>query len=189
MKAHGYLEVIVGPMFSGKTEELIRQMKRASIAKKQILIVKLPLDKRYGIEKKLYSHAGLTIASEFVDCAEDILNLTTKQTDIVAIDEAQWFGDALIPVIEALLKQKKHILISGLGLTFEGKPFAPMPTLMAMADKISKLTAICSLCGEEAMFHKRTGKTKKGLNPQEADPSLVGQVESYQARCRNCQNK
>src|SRR3989344_2194512 len=113
MKRHsGYLEVIAGPMFSGKTEELIRQVKRAAIGKKRIQVFKHAIDVRYGKEKKLHSHNGISFQSELISRAGDILKFLEKRTEIVAIDEAQWFGADLVPVIERLLKSRKKVLIS-----------------------------------------------------------------------------
>ncbi len=183
MKRHsGYLEVIAGPMFSGKTEELIRQVKRAAIGKKRVQVFKHKVDTRYGKAKKVYSHAGLTFDSRLVGKAKDILKNLDAKTEIIAIDEAQWFGDELVAVVELLLKKGKKVLIAGLALTFDRQPFVPVPTLMTIADKVTKLSAICTVCGDEAVFHKRITKTK--VNPHITDPSLVGRLESYEARCR-----
>ncbi len=183
-KRIGYLEVIAGPMFSGKTEELIRQVKRASIGRKSVQVFKHKVDTRYGKAKKVYSHAGLSFESNLVSKASDILKKLNPKTEIVAIDEAQWFGEDLVGVIAKLLAKGKKVLVSGLALTFDRQPFLPMPTLMTMADRVTKLSAICHLCGEEAVFHKRI--VKATVDPHIADPSLVGRLESYQARCRNC---
>lgn len=183
MKRHaGYLEVIAGPMFSGKTEELIRQVKRAAIGRKRVQVFKHKVDTRYGKAKKVYSHAGLTFDSDLVGRAKDILKKVHPKTEIIAIDEAQWFGDDLIEVIDILLRKGKKVLVAGLALTFDRQPFVPMPTLMTIADKVTKLSAVCSICGDEAVFHKRIIKSK--VDPHIADPSLVGRLESYQARCR-----
>lgn len=184
----GYLEVIAGPMYCGKTEELIRQVKRASIGKKKVQVFKHAIDTRYGKDKKVYTHAGLSFKSHLITEASQILKKLHKNTEIVAIDEAQWFGQDLIPVIDELITRKLHIIVAGLALTYDRQPFAPIPTLMAMADKSTKLSAICTLCGDEAVFHKRIMKTNI-INPLEADPSLVGRSDAYEARCRNCFNK
>ncbi|MCL4360043.1 thymidine kinase [Patescibacteria group bacterium] len=181
----GYLEVIVGPMFSGKTEELIRRIRRAQIGKKRVVVFKHALDRRYGTDKKLVSHNGGSIDSELVKDASQIRERVTKRIDVVAIDEAQWFGPALVGVIESLLTQGKTVMISALALTFDRQPFEPIPTLMAQADRVTKLTAICSVCGEEAIFHKRMKKSTVD-DPTDPDPSLVGKVREYEARCRKC---
>lgn len=182
---NGYLEVIAGPMFCGKTEELIRQVRRAAIAKKKFQVFKHIIDTRYGNDKKLFTHAGLTFESNVVSSPKAILKRLRPKTEIVAIDEAQWFGVELIPVVETLLKRGKKVLVAGLALTYDREPFAPIPTLMSMADKVTKLSAICALCGDEAVYHKRIlrGHT---VNPHMADPSLVGKIDTYQPRCRKC---
>lgn len=187
-KKIGYLEVIAGPMFCGKTEELIRQVKRAAIGKKKVQVFKHAIDTRYGNDKKLHSHAGISFASDLVVSAAEILQKLEPKTEIVAIDEAQWFGDELVGVVNKLLEKGKRVLVAGLSMTFDRQPFAPLPSLMAMADRVTKLSAICVVCGEEAVYHKRVTKGKT-VNPHLADPSLVGKIEAYQARCRRCFNK
>ena len=107
---------------------------------------------------------------------------------MIAIDESQWFGKGLISVVQKLLDSGKHVIVAGLALTFDRTPFIPMPTLMSMADKVTKLSAICTICGEEAVFHKRIADGKQ-IDPLEADPKLVGRLESYEARCRRCFSK
>lgn len=184
----GYLEVIAGPMYCGKTEELIRQVKRATIGKKRIKVFKHSIDTRYGFDKKLFSHAGLSFDSEMVGDAEKILAMIDGKTEIIAIDEAQWFGETLVSVIEKLMNHGKKVIVAGLSLTFDRKPFVPVPTLMAMADKVIKLSAICSVCGEEAVYHKRITKGKT-VDSLLSDPSLVGKTTHYEARCRRCFHK
>lgn len=184
----GYLEVIAGPMFCGKTEELIRQIRRAAIAKKKIQVFKHVIDNRYGNDKKLFSHAGLSFESDVVNSPSAILKKLRPKTEIVAIDEAQWFGRDLIPVVKTLLKKKKKVLVAGLALTYDREPFEPIPTLMTMADTVTKLSAICSICGEEAVYHKRITKAKD-IDPHLADPAFVGKLDNYQPRCRNCFGK
>lgn len=188
MKKCGYLEVIAGPMFCGKTEELIRQVRRAAIAKKRIQVFKHVIDTRYGKDKKLFSHAGISFESDVISSPKQILTKLHPKTEIVAIDEAQWLGEDLIGVVQKLLSLKKHVIVAGLAMTFDRRPFAPVPTLMAMADKVTKLSAICSICGSDAVFHKRI---IKGKSPDAliADPSFVAGLETYEARCRNCFKK
>lgn len=188
MKKTGYLEVIAGPMYCGKTEELIRQVKRASIGKKRFQVFKHAMDDRYGKEQKLYSHAGLTFTSELVKSAGEILTGIDPKTELIAIDEAQWFGDELIVVISELLEKGHHVIVAGLAMTYDRQPFVPMPALMAMADKVTKLSAVCSVCGNDAVFHKRivNGNVTDSLA---ADPRLVAGLNAYQARCRKCFGK
>lgn len=187
-RTNGYLEVIAGPMFCGKTEELIRQVRRAAIAKKKIQVFKHVIDMRYGRDKKLFSHAGVSFESDVISSPRQILQKLHPRTEIIAIDEAQWFGEGLTPVIETLLKKGKKVLVAGLALTYDREPFAPIPTLMSMADRVTKLSAICAICGDEAVFHKRIIKAKK-IDPHNPDPSLVGKIDSYQPRCRKCYKK
>lgn len=188
MRKTGYLEVIAGPMYCGKTEELIRQVRRASIGKKRVQVFKHAMDVRYGKEQKLYSHAGLTFSSELVKSAGEILNAIDPKTELIAIDEAQWFGDELVALIWTLLEKGYHVIVAGLAMTYDRQPFIPMPALMAMADKVTKLSAVCSICGNDAVFHKRVinGNVKDALS---ADPRLVAGLNAYQARCRKCFNK
>lgn len=191
MKHSGYLEVIAGPMYCGKTEELIRQVKRATIGKKKVQVFKPSIDLRYGKDKKLYSHAGLTFDSEMVTSAEEILPLVARNTDIVGIDEAQHMGEALIGVVETLLSQDKQVIVTGLALTFDRQPFTPVPELMAMADKVTKLSSICIVCGAEAVYHKRVGTVKSKANALEPDPAFVAKLAdaTFEARCRECWGK
>lgn len=187
MKKQGYLEVIAGPMYSGKTEKLIEIAKRASYAKKHVQLFKHDIDLRYGTEEKLYSHAGVTYTAKLVHSAADIKKKVRKTTQLVGIDEAQWFGEELIPVVLELVNQGKHVVVCGLGLTYDRQPFIPIPNFMALADMVTKLTAVCMKCGKDAMFHKRI-KGESSIDPLNADPSFVTTLADniYEARCRNC---
>lgn len=191
MKRAGYLEVIAGPMYCGKTEELIRLMKRASIAGHKIQVFKHAIDNRYGTDKKLYSHAGVTFDCDVVKSAGEILKNIHNDTEIVAIDEAQWFGEELVDVVWKLLKQKRRVIVSGLAMTFDRQPFVPMPSLMAMADRVSKLTAVCAICGDDAVFHKRVTKKGPAVSALVPDPGFVSKMDAsvFQARCRKCFDK
>jgi thymidine kinase len=186
----GYLEVIAGPMYCGKTEELIRQVKRATIGRKKVQVFKHKIDTRYGTDKKLYSHAGMVFDSDLVGTASELLKKVRPDTDLVAIDEAQWFGNDLVGAVEKLLDRKIHVIVTGLALTYDRQPFIPMPVLMAMADKVTKLSSVCSICGDDAVFHKRINNDSS-VDPLTADPSLVTTLKDniYEARCRNCYNK
>ncbi len=188
MKTCGYLEVIAGPMYCGKTEELIRQVKRAMIGKKKVIVCKHAIDTRYGKDHKVHSHSGISFQSIIITDPKEILKHVCKTTDMIAIDEAQWLGENLIDVVQKLLSLKKHVIVAGLAMTFDRQPFAPIPNLMAIADKVTILSAVCSICGAEAVFHKRI---IKGKSPDSliADPSFVAGLEAYEARCRNCFSK
>lgn len=187
----GYLEVIAGPMYCGKTEELIRLVRRAVIGRKKVLVIKHQLDKRYGSDKKLYSHNGISFNSELVDNTGTILKLVKDETELIAIDEAQWFGGNLIPVIQKLLKLNKHVIVAGLAMTFDKQPFTPIPDLMAMADKVIMLSAVCSICGIDAVHHKKISKSGPSVNALVADPGFVAKLDDavFEARCRNCFDK
>jgi len=189
-KATGYLEVIAGPMYCGKTEELIRQVKRACIGKKHVQIFKQKNDIRYGKGKKLYSHAGMTFDCEIIQQTKEILKKTHSSTKIVAIDEAQWLGKELVDVVQELLDRGKHVIVTGLAMTFDRQPFVPIPTLMAIADKVTKLSSVCMICGSDAVYHKRITKGET-VDPLVNDPSLVKTLKDsvYEARCRKCFSK
>ena len=175
-------------MFCGKTEELIRLVKRAAIGKKKVQVFKPQIDTRYGRDKKVFSHNGIAFDSEIIDSAGEILKNVRKDTEIIAIDEAQWLGNNLTDIVQKLLDQGKYVIVAGLALTFDREPFEPIPVLMSMADRVTKLSAVCTICGADAVFHKRISKSKK-VDSQIADPSFVGKIESYQARCRRCYSK
>lgn len=177
------LEVICGPMFCGKTEELIRRVRRATIAGKKVAVFKHKLDTRYAA-KNVISHDGGSFKAISVSSASQILKRVGKDTEIVAIDEAQWLGKNLIPVCQKLLDKGKRVIVAGLATTYEGKPFPPIPHLMAIADEVLKLSAICNVCGKEAVFHIKKKKTK--INPAKISAALVGGTTDYEARCRSC---
>lgn len=180
----GRLEIVCGPMFSGKSEELIRLLRRAQIAKLNVLTCKHSLDNRHMIEC-VVSHDGKKLEAEAVDNVDKILKLgEMKEIDVVGIDETQWFDNQLVSVVCRLVDAGKRVIIAGLDLDFRGVPFGCMPTLLAIADNITKLQAICSVCGKNAHFTQRLvdGKPAKYTDPV----VLVGAQEAYQARCRDC---
>jgi thymidine kinase len=189
-KRIGFLEIIAGPMYCGKTEELIRQVKRARIGKKCVQVFKHKIDIRYGTEAKVFSHGGHTFECELIEKPEEILHLLNKKTEIVGIDEAQWFGSPLLAVVTALLKKNIHVIITALPLTYDRQPFTPIPELMALSDKVTKLSAVCNICGQDAVFHKRITKGPK-VDPLTSDPSLVKALDDnvFVARCRACFSK
>ncbi len=175
-KSIGWLEVICGSMFSGKTEELIRRLNRALIANLHVEIFKPSIDKRYHINN-VVSHNATEIRSTAVDFAHDIL-LLAGECDVVGIDEAQFFDDTLIEVIEKLIVSGKRVIIAGLDMDFEGKPFAPVPQLLAIADYVTKVHAICAQCGKVAHFSYRLSQDKSQIQ--------IGEKNKYEARCRRC---
>lgn len=168
-------------MFAGKTEELLRRVRRAVIAGRRVVVVGHALDIRGGADR-LASHAGLDHPSVAASTVDEIRAAIPPGTEIVAIDEAQFFGRDVVPLATALAAEGMTVLVAGLDVTFDGAPFEPLPTLMALAERVDKLTAICTVCGEEAVFHARV--TAPAADAQVLVPEHVGGVESYQARCR-----
>lgn len=178
----GHIEVICGSMFCGKTEELIRRVRRAIIAKQKVKVFKPSIDDRYGIQS-VTSHTGQTVEAIPVPSASDILELANGGTTVVAIDEAQFFDDAIVNVAQELAdKHNIRVIIAGLDLDFRAEPFGPMPYLLSIAEDVTKLRAICVVCGEPA---SRTQRLVNGQPARYDDPIiLVGAQESYEARCR-----
>lgn len=175
----GWLEVICGSMFSGKTEELIRKLNRAKIAKQKVEIFKPAIDTRYH-EADIVSHNATAIRSTPVQSAHEIL-LLTGDCQVIGIDEAQFFDDGLVEVCTILADSGKRVIVAGLDMDFLGKPFGPMPQLMAIAEYVTKVHAICVVCGELASYSfRKTG------NPSQV---MLGETESYEARCRKCMKK
>ena len=175
----GWIEVVCGSMFSGKTEELLRRLKRARIARQNVMIFKPQTDKRFD-ETKVVSHDDNRTQSTPVASAKDILSLV-KDVDVVAIDEAQFFDDSLIEVSEQLANNGIRVIIAGLDLDFLGKPFGPMPKLLSVAEYITKVHAICISCGDLAHNSYRT---------VESDTLIVlGEKDAYLPLCRDCFNR
>jgi thymidine kinase len=183
MELHrGRVEVIAGPMFAGKTEELLRRVRRAAIAGQRVVVFSHSLDTRAGAGR-IASHAGLDAPSRAVGSAEEIADaVAPDELDIVAIDEAQFFGTPLAPVVHDLAARGLHVIVAGLDVTFLGQPFEPMPTLMAGAERVDKLTAVCSVCGADAIFHARVAA--EGGGDVNLVTENVGGRETYQALCR-----
>lgn len=177
----GWIELICGSMFSGKSEELIRRVKRAEIARLKVQVFKPSVDTRYG-QDQVSSHSGAHVNAVAVQNAGEILKRVEPATDVVAIDEVQFFDWAISDVCNLLAEQGKRVILAGLDLDFRGEPFGPMPLLMAQAEEVEKLHAICMVCGAPAT------RTQRLINGQPAsyhDPIiLVGASEAYQARCR-----
>ena len=177
----GSVEVICGSMFSGKTDELIRRLRRATIARQHVQVFKPAIDIRYAVEK-VSSHAGSDFAAIPIVKAAEIYERLDKQATVVAIDEAQFFDDEIIQVVEKLADQKIRVIVAGLDTDFRGEPFGPMPELMARAEHVDKLQAICMVCGEPA---SRTQRLVNGNPARFHDPVvIVGAAEMYEARCR-----
>jgi thymidine kinase len=176
---HGWIEVVCGSMFSGKTEELIRRLKRAEFASQKILLVKPQIDDRYH-KKNVVSHQGSSFEALTVNNAAEILEIWKKEK-VVAIDEAQFFDEGLVDVCNQLAKKGVRVIIAGLDMDFKGVPFGPMPQLLCIAEYVTKVHAICVSCGNLAQFSHRTVEDKEQV--------LVGAVEQYKPLCRSCYNK
>jgi thymidine kinase len=181
MDRTGRVEVICGPMFAGKTEELLRRVRRAAIAGRSVLLFSHALDTRGGAGR-LASHAGIDHPSLTATTPAEIERAVPVGTDVVAIDEAQFFGPSLVPVIGRLAGSGVTVIVAGLDVTFDGRPFPPLPELMALAERVDKLTAICAVCGEEAVFHVRVAAADAPAGELVAEH--VGALDKYQARCR-----
>jgi len=177
----GRIEVVAGPMFAGKTEELLRRVRRAVIGGRAVQVFTHALDTRPG-SSVVASHAGLEHPSREVRSSAEIAGLVPEGADIVAIDEAHFFGPELVPVVEELARRGHVVIVAGLDVTFAGRPFEPIPSLMAVAERVDKLTAVCTVCGEEAVFHQRTAPVSVGAADLVAEH--VGGSEKYEARCR-----
>ena len=172
----GWIEVICGSMFSGKTEELIRRLKRATIAKKQVEIFKPEIDTRYD-DVEVVSHDQNKIRSTPVSHSENIL-LLADGVEVIGIDEAQFFDAEIVAVCEKLARKGSRVIVAGLDMDFQGKPFGPMPQLLSIADYITKVHAICMVCGDIAVHSYRKVSDDKTV--------LLGETESYEPRCRRC---
>lgn len=176
-KGTGWVEVISGPMFSGKTEELLRRVRRAEIARQRIQVFKPEIDTRYSPTDVVSHNAERTVARP-VRNASQLLELTDRATEVVAIDEAQFFEPSIVALVDRLAEQGRRVIVAGLDQDYRGAPFEPMPSLMAIADYVTKLLAICMRCGNPA---SRTQRLRGGQALVE-----VGAGDRYEARCRSC---
>ena len=177
----GSVEVITGSMFSGKTDELIRRLRRAAIARQKIQVFKPVIDHRYGLEK-VTSHAGTEFQATPVKNAAEILQRLDPETTVVGIDEAQFFDWRIAELANELTERGVRVIVAGLDTDFRGEPFGPMPLLMAQAERVDKVQAICMVCGEPA---SRTQRLIDGQPARYDDPVVViGARELYEARCR-----
>ena len=178
---HGSVEVICGSMFSGKTDELIRRLVRATIAKQKVQVFKPAIDVRYAVEK-VTSHAGSNYDAIPVEKSADIRSKLEPDTTVVAIDEAQFMDAEVVSIARELADKDIRVLVAGLDQDFRGEPFGPMPALMSLAERVDKLHAICMVCGDEA---SRTQRLVNGKPARYDDPVvIVGASEMYEARCR-----
>ena len=173
----GWLEVVCGPMFSGKSEELIRRMRRALIARKRVQVFKPVIDNRYASDE-IVSHSDLRIPSEVVSAAPEILDRLEIRTEVVGIDEANFLGKDLPEVATRLADMGKQVVIAGLDTDYLGRPFEPIPSLLALAEEITKTLAICMQCGAPAKFTQRLVDSSELI--------VVGAAGLYEARCRRC---
>jgi thymidine kinase len=182
--AGGWVELICGSMFSGKTEELLRRVRRAEIARKKVQIFKPLIDNRYGLER-IASHNGVAREDAVIVAdAHEILNQVRPDSEVVAIDEVQFFDWAIAEICTRLADEGRRVIVAGLDQDFRGEPFGPMPLLLALAERVDKLNAICVNCGAAA---SRTQRLIDGRPARYDDPIIfVGGSESYEARCRRC---
>lgn len=173
----GWIEVICGPMFSGKSEELIRRLRRALIARKRVQVFKPALDTRYSADE-IVSHADARMKSEVVSSAREILDRLDWRTQVVGIDEANFLGQDLVAVAQQMADSGKQVIIAGLDTDYMGRPFPPVPDLLCLAESITKTLAICMRCGNPAKHTQRLVESD--------DLIVVGAIGVYEARCRRC---
>ncbi|MGL5716045.1 MAG: thymidine kinase [Paraclostridium sp.] len=180
---HGYIEVVIGPMYSGKSEELIRRLKRAQIAKQNVVVFKPVIDDRYS-KKDVVSHSGYSIDAVAITDSSKIYDYIDDDVKVVGIDEVQFFDNEVVDVAIDLANKGIRVIAAGLDMDFKGEPFGPTPKLLAVAEFVDKIQAICSVCGQPATRSQRLidGKPAK----YDAPIIQVGAVESYEARCRKC---
>ena len=180
----GWIECICGSMFSGKSEELLRRIKRGVIAKQKVLLFKPSIDNRYD-ENRVSTHNGNSYDSISIEKSSDILNFVKDTNyDIIGIDEIQFFDNDIVKIINKLADDGIRVIVAGLDMDFKAEPFHPMPEIMAISEMVTKLHAVCNKCGKEASRSQRliNGKPAKYDNPV----VVIGASESYEARCRHC---
>ncbi len=173
----GSIEVIVGSMFSGKSEELIRRLRRAQIARQKVQIFKPAIDARYS-DTHIVSHSAMKIESVAVTTARDIAAALEPDTEVIGIDEGQFFDQELVTVVNELADRGKRVVIAGLDMDYLGRPFEPMPLLMAIAEDVTKARAVCMQCGSPATYTQRLIASRERV--------VVGAADAYEARCRAC---
>ena len=177
--AHGMgsLEIICGSMFSGKSEELIRRVRRAQIARQRVQVFKPRIDDRYRADE-VVSHSDMSVTAEIVTTAEEILRQVDDRTEVVAIDEVQFFGADVVAACEKLANQGRRVIVAGLDQDYLGQPFEPVPSLMAVAEYVTKILAVCTRCGAPANRSQRNASSEERV--------LVAAAGTYEARCRRC---
>ena len=179
LRAPGRIEVIVGSMFSGKTEELIRRVKRAVLARQVVQAFKPRIDDRYDVTR-IVSHGAVAIDAVAVARSESLLARVDEATQVVAVDEAQFFDRGIVEALDALADSGRRVIVAGLDQDWRGRPFPPMPELMAIAEEVIKVRAVCAVCGGDASRSQR-------LRPDlDAATVLVGGADKYEPRCRAC---
>lgn len=180
----GWVEVVSGVMFSGKSEELLRRVRRAMIARKRVQVFKSQLDDRYGGVFRISSHDGSELEAQPVSTSVQVAELVRPDCQVVAIDEAQFLDEGVVRVVNDLADRGVRVIVAGTDMDFRGEPFGPMPRLMAVAERVDKLHAICVVCGDLATRNQRLIDGEPA--PAEGPTIQVGGAESYEARCRRC---
>lgn len=180
----GWIEVIAGVMFSGKSEELIRRVRRAVIAKQRVQVFKSHLDARYAGLYSVSTHDGGTVEAEPVDSSQEIIARLRPDTTVAAVDEVQFLDDGIVAVANTLADRGIRVVLAGIDMDFRGLPFGPMPALLAIAESVDKLQAICVVCGDPASRNQRLVDGRPAL--WDSPTIMVGGRESYEARCRHC---
>ncbi|WP_308016419.1 thymidine kinase [Cellulosimicrobium marinum] len=181
----GRVEVVCGPMFAGKTEELLRRVRRAQVAGRRVMVVGHALDTRRG-SGTVSTHDGRSVASRTVGDARALEALARDEGpwDLVAVDEAQFFGAGLVDVVQRIADAGAVVVVAGLDVTYDARPFEPLPALASRAERVDRLTAVCAVCGDDAAFHVRSDGRPRGSDALAADASHVGGADRYEARCR-----
>ncbi|HEY0969962.1 MAG TPA: thymidine kinase [Gemmatimonadales bacterium] len=184
LSAGGWIEVVAGVMFSGKSEELMRRVRRAMIARKRVQVFKSHLDARYGGVQRISSHDGRMIEAIPVDSAAQIAQRLDPMAQVIAVDEAQFLDEGIVALATDLAERGRRVILAGTDTDFRGEPFGAMPELMAVAELVDKLHAICVLCGNPASRNQRLIDGRPA--PYDSPTIMVGGSESYEARCRSC---
>lgn len=183
MSRTGWIEVVSGVMFSGKSEELMRRVRRATLARRNVQVFKSQLDDRYGI-REVVSHDNGRLGAQMVSSSADLMARVKQDTQVLAVDEVQFMDDGIVAVANALADRGVRVIMAGTDMDFRGQPFGPIGALLAVAEKVDKLQAICVKCGELATRNQRLIDGKPA--PAEGPTIQVGGLESYEARCRAC---